>query len=172
MSDYTLVIGSPDLSSWSLRAWLVLQHFGLPFRELVIELDQPGTEAEIRAHSPAGRVPVLQHGSLAVWESLAIIEYLAERHPRTPAPAPRSAAAEADIARILEIWRGTRAAYGAGGAFLFGGFSAADAMFAPVASRFISYAVPLSAVAAEYRDALWSLPAMRAWRRKAGEAGL
>lgn len=78
MSDVSLVIGSKRLSSWSLRAWLFLQHHGVGFRETVIELDQPGTRAEILRHSPSGRVPVLRIGDIAVWDSLAICEFAAE----------------------------------------------------------------------------------------------
>jgi len=81
MSRMTLVIGSPHLSTWSLRAWLAMRHFGLDFAEITIELDRPDTMTRILEHSPAGRVPVLKYGNDVVWESLAIVEYLAERHP-------------------------------------------------------------------------------------------
>jgi len=81
MSTFTLVIGNKNYSSWSMRPWMALTMAGIPFEEVVIPLDQPGTKAEIATHSKAGRVPVLHHGKLTVWESLAILEYLAEVFP-------------------------------------------------------------------------------------------
>ena len=78
MSDVNLVIGSKRLSSWSLRAWIYLQHHGVGFRETVVELDQPGTRAEILRYSPSGRVPVLRIGDIVVWDSLAICEFATE----------------------------------------------------------------------------------------------
>lgn len=207
MRDLTLVIGSPHLSTWSLRAWLLMRHSGLDFRETTIELDQPDTRDRILEHSPAGRVPVLKCGGDVVWETLAIVEYLAERYPnlgiwpaapgaralarslaaemhagfealreefpmdlRAARPGRRpSTAAAADIGRVSEIWRTTRASHGGAGPFLFGAFGAVDAMFAPVAVRFRTYGLqPGDAVADAYCRTLWSLPALVEWRRKAG----
>jgi glutathione S-transferase len=81
MSKLTLVIGSKSLSTWSLRPWLAMTMTGLPFEEIVIPLDRPDTKEEIGAHSPSGRVPMLYHGKLKIWDSLAILEYLAESFP-------------------------------------------------------------------------------------------
>jgi glutathione S-transferase len=81
MEDVTLVIGTKNLSSWSLRPWLVLRHAEIPFTEVVVALDQPDTASEIGRHSAAGKVPVLHHGDTTVWDSLAITEYLADRWP-------------------------------------------------------------------------------------------
>lgn len=208
MAPPTLVIGTPNLSSWSLRPWLLMRQLDIPFREVVVALDRPTTRAAILAHSPAARVPVLKDEALAIWDSLAIIEYLAERHreagiwpeARADRAQARSLAAEmhsgfaslreelafdltarlpgrsfsapaaADIARITACWETALAGRGNDGPFLFGAFSAADAMFAPVVSRFTTYDVPLGSVAAGYRETIWNLPAMREWRRKAGEA--
>lgn len=78
MSEVTLVIGSKRLSSWSLRPWLFLQHHGVNFREVVVELDQPGTRAEVLRYSPSGRLPVLLAKEFTVWDSLAICEFAAE----------------------------------------------------------------------------------------------
>lgn len=78
MSDVSLVIGSKRRSSWSLRPWLFLQHHGVSFREIVIELDQPQTRPNILKYSPSGRVPVLLSSEFAVWESMAICEFAAE----------------------------------------------------------------------------------------------
>jgi len=76
-----LVIGNKTYSSWSLRPWLLMKHFSIPFEEILIKLDQPGTTSEILKYSPSGRVPALIDGDLIVWESLAIMEYLNEKFP-------------------------------------------------------------------------------------------
>src|SRR6185437_7719418 len=80
-TNYTLVIGDKNLSSWSLRPWLALKHCGIPFAEERIRLRQPNSKAEILRHAPSGKVPALKTRTGVVWESLAILEYLAERHP-------------------------------------------------------------------------------------------
>lgn len=196
-----LVIGNKNYSSWSLRPWLVLEHAGIPFREHLIPLDQPTTAADIARFSPAGRVPVLVDGDLAVWDSMAICEYLAEQHPerqlwpadraarataravsaemhagftalrsRCPmkfkeafAPEPLSPEVRADVERVVAIWTDCRRRFGAGGPFLFGAFSIADAMFAPVVSRFHTYGVKPGGAAGAWADMMWSLPAMQRW---------
>jgi len=196
-----LVVGNKNYSSWSLRAWLALAATGEPFEEEVIALDQPGTKAAIAKHSPAGRVPVLIDGEVAVWESLAILEYLAERLPAANLwPADRAArararsvssemhasfqalrgaapmnlwrpvialavtpAVQADLDRICAIWTECRAKFGAGGPFLFGRFSNADAMFAPVATRIRTYALPVDAVSAAYVETIHTMPEFRRW---------
>ncbi len=79
--EIVLVIGSKAWSSWSLRPWLAAKAAGIPFREVEIKLRQPGTAEEIARYSPSGRVPVLIHGGLTIWDSLAICEYLAELAP-------------------------------------------------------------------------------------------
>jgi glutathione S-transferase len=81
VADLTIVLGNKNYSSWSLRAWLALRATGLGFAEVVIPLDRPDTKARLLEHSPAARVPVLHHGDLTVWDSLAICEYLAELAP-------------------------------------------------------------------------------------------
>jgi len=78
MTDFTLVIGNKNYSSWSLRPWILARHLDLPFRELLIPLDLADSSARIHAINPAGRVPVLRHGELLVWDSIAICEYLCE----------------------------------------------------------------------------------------------
>jgi glutathione S-transferase len=201
MSDYVLVIGNKTYSSWSLRPWLAMRVAGIPFREEVIPLDQDDTRARILSHSGAGMVPVLRHGALTVWDSLAILEYVAERHPdaglwpdseasravarsvasemhagfaalrrdlpmntrRDRPPLDVSPQVQADIERITTLWRDCRAHHRAGGPFLFGRFTIADAMFAPVASRFRSYGVALDEVCAGYVEAVHALPAMVEW---------
>jgi glutathione S-transferase len=200
-----LVIGNTNYSSWSLRAWLAARHSGLAFEEVLIDLDTPDFADRVRVHSPAARVPVLVDGDVTVWDSLAIVEYLAERAPdaglfpadraaraharsimaemhagfaalrnhwpmnirRTPKPRPATEAVAADLARILAIWRDTRARFGAGGPWLFGTFTGADAYYAPVASRLVTYAVPLPADAVDYVRAIHDHPAMREWVARA-----
>ncbi len=78
---YTLLIGNKNYSSWSLRPWLVLTEAGLPFEEQLVSLRSDAGKAGRFARLPAGRVPCLDHDGLLVWDSLAICEYLAERHP-------------------------------------------------------------------------------------------
>jgi len=208
--NYTLVIGDKNLSSWSLRPWLALKHFGIPFAEECIRLRQPDSKANILRHSPSGKVPALKTGSGVVCDSLAILEFLAERHPgcalwpqdddaraaarsisaemhagfaalrndmpmdllgRLPAP-PTTAALQSDIERIVAIWQDARVKFGKGGPFLFGGFSNADAMYAPVATRFRTYGVDLArygddGTSTEYMTALLALPAFAEWTKGA-----
>lgn len=207
MSDITIVLGNKRYSSWSLRPWLALKHTGVAFDEVVIPLYRDGSKERILSFSPAGKVPILRHGEVTVWESLAICEYLADRFPaaglwpedpaaralaravsaemhggfvalrqnlpmdlsrRADDPA-RIALAQADIDRVTQIWRDCRAAHGRAGPFLFGGFTNADAMYAPAACRLRSYGVKLDSECAAYVDALLDLPAMRAWEEAAAE---
>jgi glutathione S-transferase len=202
----TLVIGNKNYSSWSLRPWLALAHHQIPFREVIIPIHTPETPAAIGQYSPAGKVPVLIDGEAMVWESIAILEHLAERFPDTQLwPEDFAARAHAraissemhagfaalrnhcpmnlkrkkkraltpdvaaNVRRIAEIWRDARARFGAGGEFLFGAFSAADCMYAPVATRFVSYEIETDAVSAAYIDAIYRLLAFQEWQ-KAGLA--
>jgi len=205
-NSYTLVIGDKNFSSWSLRPWLALKQCHIPFTEERVRLRQPDSKAEILRHTPAGKVPVLKTDLGLVWDSLAILEVLAERHPqhslwpqdaearaaarsicaemhsgfaalrndmsmdllsRLPSP-PIEGALEADIRRIAALWKETRARFGKGGPFLFGAFTNADAMYAPVATRFRTYGVDLSRFGDDgtgpaYMDAIFALPAMSEW---------
>ncbi len=201
MSHLTLVIANKTYSSWSLRPWLAMRMAELPFAEVVIPLDQPTTRAEILKVSPSGRVPVLHHGALVIWDSLAIIEYVAELAPaaqlwpndRAARALARSVSAEMhagfaalraqlpmnvraripltalspevteDVARVTALWRDCRGRFGAGGDFLFGTFTAADAMFAPVVTRFQTYGIEVDPVCRAYCDAMLALPAMEQW---------
>src|SRR3989338_4031247 len=78
MEKLILVIGNKNYSSWSMRPWVVMKYFKIPFEEILIPLRQPHTKEEILKHSPSGKVPILKQGRLVIWESLAICEYLAE----------------------------------------------------------------------------------------------
>lgn len=206
---YRLVIGNKNYSSWSLRAWLLLAHFELPFEEILLPLCTPQFTDQIASYSPARRVPVLIDRSvspaLAVWDTLAIAEYLAERHPECSLwptdPAARARArcisaemhsgfsavrrympmnvearlpglgwnltVQRDIDRITQIWTTAREAYGAGGSFLFGSFSIADAFYAPVVLRFLTYGVTLPALAQAYAANILALPSLQQWIREA-----
>jgi glutathione S-transferase len=205
MSKLHLVIGNKNYSSWSLRPWMMLTMAGIPFNETVIMLDRPDTKKKIAEHTGAGRVPVLRHGRIAIWESLAILEYLAELFPdrgiwpkgkaarataraiasemhagfsalrnacpmnlrRPRRPVAMSDEVKKDAARIDKIWSDCRKTYGKGGAFLFGKFCAADAMFAPVASRFDTYEVPCGETSRRYMAAVMATPAFAEWKEAA-----
>jgi len=205
MAEFTVVIGNKNYSSWSLRGWLMARIAGIEFEEVVIPLDLPETHAAIRKHSPSGKVPVLLHRGLAVWESLAIAEYLNDLKPEVglwPASAAARAharsistemhagfvelrnnmpmnirasypgkgmtpAVRADIERITSIWRDCRkrfaGAFQKDDGFLFGAFGAADAMFAPVVTRFRTYGVKLDTDSDAYCNAVLAQPAMKDW---------
>ena len=201
MSSYTLVIGNKNYSPWSLRPWLLMKESRLPFEEVRVPLYLPGSKETLRKYSPSGKVPVLLHGAVTIWDSLAISEYLAERHPELrlwPVDAlqrtlARSISAEmhsgfaalrsnmsmncrgffpglgrtvevaADIERIQRIWTDCRERFAGSGPYLFGTFTIADAMYAPVALRFKTYAVQLSSTAQQYADAILALPGLHEW---------
>jgi glutathione S-transferase len=201
MADLTLIIGNKNYSSWSLRPWLALKQAGIAFDEIRIPLYTPEAATKIRQYSPAGKVPILKHGEITVWESLAICDYLAETFPSSiwwpehkPARAlARSISAEMhagfvalrthmymdcrahrpgegmtdavkqDIDRITAMWRDCRQQFGQAGDFLLGAFSIADAMYAPVVLRFITYGVALDPVCQTYVDRILGLPAMQEW---------
>jgi len=196
-----LVIGNKAYSSWSLRPWILLAQFKIPFEEVVIPMDQPDTRATMLKYAPTGKCPSLQDGKISVWESLAIVEYIAEAYPekaiwprgkaaraharslaaemhagfqglRQACPAnfrrpvrklALTEAAEADVARIEAAWAHARKTFGKAGPFLFGRFSAADAMFAPVVNRLHIYDVPVSRRTRQYMAAVMALPAWKAW---------
>ncbi|MDH4192065.1 MAG: glutathione S-transferase family protein [Betaproteobacteria bacterium] len=194
-----LVLGNKNYSSWSLRPWLAMKVLGVPFEERYIALYRPESKQAIVRDSPSGKVPCLIDGETHVWESLAILEYLAETHgelwpeKRDARAWARSICAEmhagfaglrqhmsmnvrkslpgkgrtpeslADVGRIVSIWSECRARHAAAGPFLFGRFSAADAMYAPVVLRFRTYAVELPEACRAYAEFMLALPAMQDW---------
>jgi glutathione S-transferase len=81
VSEFTLVVGNKNYSSWSLRGWLAARAAGIPFDEVLVRLSEPGSKEALLKHSPAGKVPLLKHGERVIWDSLAIIEYLGEIRP-------------------------------------------------------------------------------------------
>lgn len=206
-----LIIGNKNYSSWSLRGWLAAKLSGLPFDEEVIPLDTPNFAERIQALSPSHKVPALHDRDVVIWDSLAIIEFLAEKAPKAGfwpidpgvRGVARSVAAEmhssfsamrahlpmnirkqfpdfpipplvkADIHRVQDIWLECRARANSRGSarragdFLFGAFSAADIMYAPVVFRFASYDVPLLDEAKDYVEAMLAHPFMIEWANAA-----
>lgn len=200
-----LIIGNRNYSSWSLRGWLAMKQSGLHFEELTIPLYGEAWDAakmEMDDIAPShGRVPVLWDGDAVVWDSLAILEYLADKVGRDrfwpkaddARAMARSMVAEmhsgfvalrtqcpmnvrrrfdqfelapstrADVVRILTLWAEARARFGRGGPFLFGTFCAADIFFAPVVSRFLTYAIPVPGFAVAYMQAVWEHDWLQAW---------
>ncbi|MFP6709652.1 MAG: glutathione S-transferase C-terminal domain-containing protein [Alphaproteobacteria bacterium] len=200
MPGYGLIIGDKHLSSWSLRAWLLLRHFDLAFQEQVVRLNQPDTRQNIPKYFPAARVPGLLTGDQAIWENPATSSSLPSStrtsrssprsHTKGPGPchgggnefrvhalreempfelqmhAPHGKlrrAGEDDIDRICDIWRQGRRQFGARGKFLFGDFSAADVMYAPVAVRFKHYGIALDDVCQGYVEAVFARPPLQEW---------
>lgn len=203
MAKLKLYIGNKNYSSWSFRPWIAMTAAGIPFEEELLQFDFPSGNPSIKAVSESGKVPLLQNGNLKIWESLAIIEYVAELFPSHPVwPAgiekralARSISAEmassfsglrnncpmnfrqtpielkvddatrADIARIDYIWTSQLETHG--GPFLFGEFSAADAMYAPVVNRFSIYGLTPSRTAETYMENMKAHSAWKAWEVEA-----
>ena len=201
----TLLIGSKNYSSWSLRPWIFLRKARFEFTEQIVHFDESGYQAQIAALSPSRRVPLLIDAGVKIWDSLAICEYAAESTgrglplDRIARARARSIAAEmhsgfqvlrdecpmnvrarnlhvpltpglqADVARIDEIWSGCREEYGGG--WLFGEFSIADAMFAPVFFRFQSYGASLSPASQTYLNHALQDPDLRDWQDAASQEG-
>lgn len=199
MSDLTLLTGDKNRSSWSVRAWLVLRESGARFSEQTYRLGNLGDRFVLAQRSPSRLLPVLEHGTLRVWDSLAIAEYVAEAFPQAkvwprdgvdrararsacaemhsgfcdlrrllPMNAcahgvEQASGAEADIRRILDLWRGLRLESQHTGPYLFGDWCAADAFFAPVVSRFQTYGVRVDATARSYMDAVLNRPSVAEW---------
>jgi glutathione S-transferase len=194
-----LVIGNKNYSSWSLRPWIAMKVAGIPFAEELIPLYESGSRERVLQVSPAGKVPILIDGNSAIWESIAILEHLAEHFPKAslwpsdaqargharsvaaemhagfqalrracpmnmwlpPKQRPQSGEVMENVHRVNAIWRDCLARYG--GPFLFGQFGAADAMYAPVVSRFHTYGILVSPKSHAYMDAVMALPAWREW---------
>ena len=202
-----LYIANKLYSSWSLRPWVLMKALDIPFQETVIPMYQPDSKASMLAVSPTGKMPCLVDGNVTVWESLAILEYLAEKFPdkavwpkdaRVRAHA-RAASNEmhagfqalrqacpmnlsrrfkprdfgpdvtANVERLSALWAEARHAFGQDGPFLYGAFSAADAMYAPVVTRLDTYQIDVNAETRAYMDAVLAHPAFVAWRTAALE---
>jgi glutathione S-transferase len=194
-----LTMGNKNYSSWSLRPWILMKHLGLSFAERIMPLDTPEFARDVALVSPTRRVPILRHGSLLVWDSLAICEYVcevagrgwpqarearaiaravcAEMHAgftilrsqwpmnaratdRRTAPNPERAA---EIARIEQLWSDCRTRFGADGPWLFGNYSAADAMYAPIVLRLRTYGAQVGENASAYMATVLADEHMRGW---------
>jgi len=202
-----LIIGNKNYSSWSLRPWILMRALGIPFTERLIRLDAPDFDTQLATVYDGWTVPVLIDGDKVIWESLAIMEYLAERFPALgvwPQQAEaralaRSMSAEmhagftalrsacpmnlgkryaardrgidcaADVARICRLWRKARETFGqrSGEPYLFGAFSAADAMYAPIVTRLDTYAIEVPADARAYMETILGSAAFSEWREAA-----
>ena len=199
-----LIIGNKAYSSWSLRGWLAAKQAGLAFEEMVVPLYDAEWDRRRQGDEFApssGKVPILWDGEAVVWDSLAIIDYLADKVGRdrfwpvddAARAMARSMAAEMhssfqnlrrkhpmnirqvfaaqrpdddvilELARIMELWAQARARFGAGGAFLFGEFGAADIMFAPVVTRIVTYQLPVARFATGYMEAVLGHRWMQDW---------
>ncbi len=199
-----LIIGNKAYSSWSLRGWLAVRQSGLAFEEIVVPLydaDWDRLRQGDEFAPSSGKVPILWDGETVVWDSLAIVEHLAEqaapgrfwpvdRAARAAArsmaaemhsgfatlrrehgmnvrrrfpPAALTDAARGDVARIVALWAEARSRWGGGGDYLFGDFGAADIMFAPVVTRFVTYSIPVPRFAAAYGEAVMAHPFVRDW---------
>jgi glutathione S-transferase len=207
-----LLIGNKNYSSWSMRPWVLLTQMGIPFEEVMVRFDSFDADSNFKkalsGTSPTGKVPLLQDGELAVWDTLAIAEYVAEyaaeHYPDLDVwPADRAAratarsicaemhtgftalrgncpmnieanldetgaliwrdkpAVRADVQRLSAMWGALLAQHG--GPMLFGGFSVADAYFAPVCMRLKTYALPLAQPIADYVERVCALPGVQAW---------
>jgi glutathione S-transferase len=205
MAKPVLIIGNKNYSSWSLRPYMALAMAGIPFEEKLIHFGTPNFTAKIKRISKTGLVPILQHGQLAIWDTLAIMEYLAETWPeknlwpknkaaramarslcaemhsgfaalrngypmnlrRPPKPVPMNDGIRAEVKRLEEAWADARKRHGKGGPFLFGRFSIADAMFAPVVTRLETYAIPVSSATRHYMNAVMATPAFNEWKAAA-----
>lgn len=196
-----LIVGNKKYSSWSFRPWIALSVAGIPFEERVIPFETEEFTREVGGLSGTGKVPVLIDGDIRIWESLAILEYVAEKFPDAGLW-PKDVAARAharvvanemhagfqalrnhlpcnfarrvikrdvpppvaaNVRRIETLWADCRARFGAGGPFLFGAFSNADAMYAPVVGRFQTYDVDVSEGTRAYMKAVMALPAWQQW---------
>jgi glutathione S-transferase len=199
LSELLLTMGNRNYSSWSLRPWILMRHLELEFSERVLPLDTPEFARDVASISPTRRVPILKHGELLVWDSLAICEYACELAgagwptERAARAVARAASAEmhagfsmlrsqwpmnaratgrrtshnpertADITRIEDLWAECRGRFGGGGPWLFGSYSVADAMYAPVVLRFRTYGAPLRSSSHAYMATVLEDPHMREW---------
>lgn len=201
MPELRLIIGNYNYSSWSLRPWFFLRHHRIEFETTRVSLFTETMEKQLAPYFSDGKVPVLRHDELEVWDSLAILEYLAELLPdlhgwpqersaravarsisaemhssfsslrnqmpmncrrRFPSFQPDSATAR-DLGRLFSVWSFCRRRFGEGGPWLFGKFSVADCMYAPVVMRLVSYCIELDDIVGAYVDTVYNCPAARDW---------
>jgi glutathione S-transferase len=206
-TSLTLVTGDRQLSSWSLRAWILLKHLGIAFDEVRLRLDTEDFRHRIGTHSPTRRVPVLIDGALTVWDSLAICEYANElaggdAWPKAPEARAHARAISAEmhagfaslrqqwpmqaasvlrvmldtaglteLERIDALWQEALDRSNGTGPWLFGHYSIADAMYAPVVLRFNTYGAALSPASSMYVATALEDPWLREWVADAAAEG-
>ena len=203
-----LFIGNKNYSSWSMRPWVLLRQAGIDFQEVMLRFDSFSPESAFKRMlanvNPVGKVPVLEVDGFAIWDTLAIAEYLAETYPdkqlwpRDPMARARARsvcaemhsgftglrsacpmnieallpevgqlawrdkpALRADMQRLISMWSELLQAHG--GPMLFGHFTVADAYFAPICMRIVTYDLPVPAHIAAYVERVRSLPGVQAW---------
>jgi len=177
-----LIVGNKNYSSWSMRAWVLLKQAEIPFEEVMLRFDAFDASSAFKKAicqlTPTGKVPLLLDDDLAIWDTLAIAEYLAEQFPdkhlwpqdRAARARARSVCAEmhagfsglrSDVARLMSMWQSLLAEHG--GPLLFGNFTIADAYFAPICTRLKTYALPLTPTIAAYVERVLALPGVQAW---------
>jgi glutathione S-transferase len=203
-----LFIGNKNYSSWSMRPWVLLKQAGIDFEEVMVRFDSFHSQSQFKTTmtklGPTGKVPLLLDGELAIWDTLAIAEYVAEEFPNVQLwPAQKAArararsicaemhsgftglrsqcpmniearlpetgaliwrdkpAVRADVARLHTMWEELLAQHG--GPMLFGQFTIADAYFAPVCTRLVTYDLPMSATVRAYVERVLALPGVKAW---------
>jgi len=203
-----LAIGNKAYSSWSLRPWILMKALGIAFEEDLIPLDTPEFRPRVNAYHAGSTVPILVDRDITVWESIAIMDYLAERFPdkavwpkdlkartfarvisnemhagfrglrgacpmnvrKRYASMDRGELVAKDVARITHLWTTALTEFGkpsGQGPFLFGAFTAADAMFAPVVTRLHTYSIKVDPVIRSYMDAVLASSAFMAWHTDA-----
>ena len=199
MSDLKLIIANKKYSSWSMRPWIALKAKEIQFEEELSQFDEDTNHEHFWEFSPTKKVPVLQHGTQTIWETFAILEYIAELFPdkglwptdradraharcvanemhagfpdlreqcpmnmaRTPSRLVLTEETLTDVLRVDRIWAECLAKYG--GPFLFGDFTIADAMFAPLVSRIETYEIPKTHAMEAYCATINALPAFQEW---------
>ena len=197
-----LVIGNQNYSSWSMRPWVAMTHFGVSFETIKLELDTPVFAAQIKQYSKANTVPVLMTQNGSATDSLSILETLADSYPQMWPSDPKlkimarnavtrmhsgffalrsempmncranqrrldiTPACRNDIDQVEALWAQCLAAANQAGqtqGYLLGGFSIADAFFAPVVLRLRGYKVTVNATTQTYMDTMLTTPAVMAW---------
>lgn len=199
--EYQLVIGNKNYSSWSMRPWVWMRHHSIAFETYKVPLYADNTRAEITKFGCGTTVPILIHGDIRIWDSLAILEYLSEMHPQCGGwpsdPATRaharsvsaemhssfsalrsslpmncrrtiegfqlSESVQHDVNRIQALFLDCRQRYSQGGDWLFGRYTIADAMYAPVVMRCNTYGVALTGEAGQYLKTVTAQAAVQEW---------
>jgi len=179
MAKLTLIFGNKNYSSWSLRPWVLMKHYNISFEEKRVALFTETTNDELAQYYSDFKVPVLKDDDLIVWDSLSILEYVSEKylqgkgwpHDDKVRATARSVSAEMHSSFMNvrnEMPMNCRKKFkdikfGSDGEWLFGKYSIADAMYAPIALRFHGYNIPLEGVEADYVQSVLNQPCIIEW---------